>query len=213
MIVGTMVLLALSTPTRAIAADSSPTSITWMTPINGAYVSGDAYYTFSANDADGMCCRRLLIDGLPMVTSPYIGEWHDLYGWKQASVASFWYSWKVEDGPHVMQVEIKDLLGNIATSSGVTIIVDNTAPPAPTGLTANAHPRTGVMLSWNVPADVNGIWYYFVYRNGAVIGQPTTNSFTDTTTERRLTYEYRIVAVDMASLLSATSAPVTVRTK
>ena len=73
------------------------------------------------------------------------------------------WTWTIEpagkiaagEGPHTFEVRAVDNLGNVGAASSIDIVVDVTAPEAPTGLRLD-----GAVLHWEAPADTNGIWRY-----------------------------------------------------
>ncbi|MBW7477848.1 starch-binding protein, partial [Paenibacillus oenotherae] len=84
------------------------------------------------------------------------------------------------------------------------------APTAPTNVQGTAGGTTSVTLTWTPSTDDKGIVKYEVYRDGVLIGETTTTSYTDTTVTANKTYVYTIKAVDTIGQKSAFSAPVSV---
>ncbi len=82
------------------------------------------------------------------------------------------------------------------------------APATPTGLAVTATTATSVSLSWSASAGASG---YTVYRNGIVVGTPTTTSYTDTGLSPATAYTYTVAANGSGSV-SAPSASVTATT-
>jgi hypothetical protein len=75
---------------------------------------------------------------------------------------------------------------------------DNTAPPVPVNLTAQAV-SGHIELNWSPSVDAeSGIWYYTVRRNGAVYGSATAPSttFWDTSVQPSGAYSYTVSATD-----------------
>jgi glucose/arabinose dehydrogenase/PKD repeat protein len=97
-------------------------------------------------------------------------------------------------------------LGHIIAFSATTV-PDTTAPSIPTGLAAVAVSPTQINLSWNAATDNVGVVGYTVYRNGVVVGLPTTTTFQDTGLTRATTYNYTVSARDAAGNVSAPSDP------
>lgn len=98
-----------------------------------------------------------------------------------------------------------DGIGNLS------IVVDGTAPTAPTGLSGASARKTKVALSWNASFDaVAGVKSYTVYRDGIAIGQTAKTGFTDSGTSSGATYAYTVTATDGVGNASAASAPVSV---
>jgi chitodextrinase len=89
---------------------------------------------------------------------------------------------------------------------------DVTGPSAPTGLAAASKTATSVSLTWNPVTDTSGIAGYNVYRNGALVGAPSTASYTDTGLSTGATYSYTVRARDTAGNLSAASSALSVTT-
>ncbi|MBN1330098.1 MAG: S8 family serine peptidase [Candidatus Heimdallarchaeota archaeon] len=72
---------------------------------------------------------------------------------------------------------------------------DTTPPAKVTGLTATAISSSQINLAWTANSE-SDLSYYKIYRNGAYIGQTTTNSYSDTGLAASTTYSYRVSAVD-----------------
>ena len=73
---------------------------------------------------------------------------------------------------------------------------DVTAPTVPTGLTATAGDRQ-VALSWTASTDADtGVRGYRVYRDGALIAEPTTTSYVDIGLTNGVQRAYTVSAVD-----------------
>lgn len=87
---------------------------------------------------------------------------------------------------------------------------DTVAPSAPTGLTGTAEADGTARLSWDAATDDRRVAGYDVLRDGAVVGQIATTSFTDSPPPGPHRYEVR--AVDEAGNTSGLSAPVSVTT-
>jgi hypothetical protein len=86
---------------------------------------------------------------------------------------------------------------------------DTTAPGTPTGLSGT--PGNGTAsLSWTANPPGDGVLDYLVYRNGAIVGSSSTNSYTDTGLTNGTAYSYRITARDHPGNESAQSASVSV---
>jgi hypothetical protein len=83
-------------------------------------------------------------------------------------------------------------------------------PTVPMSLAVNETIASGavnVALSWSPSTDLeSGIKNYKVFRNGALIGSPTTASFVDPALSAATIAEYSVVAVNNADVESAPSA-------
>ncbi|MGE5386417.1 MAG: PHB depolymerase family esterase [Betaproteobacteria bacterium] len=97
-----------------------------------------------------------------------------------------------------------------AASSVVQGTTTGTPPVlgAPSGL-AGTPSATAVVLQWNV---VSGAKSYKVYRNGAVVGNPTGNTFTDNGLANNTIYSYAVSSVNNANAEGAKSAAISVAT-
>ncbi|MDH7603018.1 MAG: fibronectin type III domain-containing protein, partial [Armatimonadota bacterium] len=94
----------------------------------------------------------------------------------------------------------------------VTTLLDVTPPSAPTDLTATGVTVSRIQLTWSASWDNLNIVKYRVYRDGAVVGEPTTTSFSDTGLAPGSSHIYQVTAVDQSNNESAKSAPAVGRT-
>lgn len=103
---------------------------------------------------------------------------------------------------------------NSANERPVAVYVDQTAPSAPTGVTANRRTEASVWLSWTASADDTLVSGYNIYRNGVQISTTTGSAaaYRDYGLEPASSYTYVIRARDAAGHLSAASVPLTVST-
>jgi hypothetical protein len=106
-----------------------------------------------------------------------------------------------------------DALG--ATSAEVSATTSGPAPPlaAPTGLKVTGTTGTTVALAWDKAAG--GVGGYVVLRDGAAVGAPASNSFTDAdpALKTSTTYSYQVEATSSdGSAVSAPSAAITATT-
>jgi len=84
---------------------------------------------------------------------------------------------------------------------------DQTAPSAPSGVSATAQTPRQVKVTWTASTDNVGVTGYKVYRNGSQVGTSTTTSYTDTGLQQNTTYSYTVSAYDAAANNSAPSSP------
>lgn len=89
---------------------------------------------------------------------------------------------------------------------------DVVAPSIPTNVAATTINATEVTLSWTASTDNQRVAGYFVYRDGQLVGQPRTPSFTDTGLTPDTQYTYTVKAFDASNNVSAASQPVIVQT-
>jgi acid phosphatase type 7 len=99
-------------------------------------------------------------------------------------------------------------------SSPVTVTTpaagDTQPPTVPTGLAATVINPSRVDLTWNASTDNVGVAGYTVYRNGAVLANVGSTSFSDLSASANSTYSYRVDAFDAAGNHSAQSSAVNV---
>ena len=98
------------------------------------------------------------------------------------------------------------------SASTATYGSDTTPPSVPTGLTASGQSSSQVTLSWNASSDNVGVAGYHVYRNNALVGSTSTQSYTDSGLSASTTYSYSVAAFDAANNTSAVSPAVTATT-
>lgn len=89
---------------------------------------------------------------------------------------------------------------------------DVEAPSIPTNVAATTINATEVTLNWTASTDNQRVAGYFVYRDGQLVGQPRTPSFTDTGLTPDTQYTYTVKAFDASNNVSAASQPVIVQT-
>ena len=102
-----------------------------------------------------------------------------------------------------------EILADMSTpvgNSGSTP-VDTTAPSTPTGLTASGITASQVTLSWQASTDNVGVSGYRVYRDGALVGSPSSTTFTSTGLAANTSYAFTVAAFDAAGNTSPQSAP------
>jgi chitodextrinase len=103
--------------------DGQSPDVVVTSPADGTRVAGTVDVTADAADDSGVITSLdVLIDGAPAGTSTTT----------PATVA--WDSRTVADGPHQLSASAVDGSGNIGLAVPVSVTVDNTAPPVPTGL-------------------------------------------------------------------------------
>ena len=89
---------------------------------------------------------------------------------------------------------------------------DVEAPSIPTNVAATTITATEVTLNWMASTDNQRVAGYYVYRDGQLVGQPRTPTFTDTGLTPDTEYTYTVKAFDASSNVSAASQSVIVQT-
>ncbi len=190
------------------ASDTTKPTVSITTPANNATVSGVVTATASASDNVGITKVDFSLDG---ASTPAMTDTASPYNYSFDSKT-------LGNGSHTITAKAYDAAGN-STSSTITVTVNNpdtTPPSTPANLRATAANATTVNLTWNASTDsgtnATGVAKYNVLRNGIVIAQTTTTSYTDTSAVANTTYSYTVQAQDNAGNVSGSSATASVKT-
>jgi hypothetical protein len=139
--------------------------------------------------------------------------WLGPYGWATS------YTWSIPagDGTKTVYARFYNGSGQYGAIATDTIIVDTVAPPTPTNFakstTTTSGSNTTITFTWNTLAGVSDLGGYRVYRRlitstGSYSLVCDTSSTTCSDTHKKTdTYEYYIVAYDLATNVSAGSTP------
>ncbi len=90
--------------------------------------------------------------------------------------------------------------------------IDTTPPTVPQNLAAGNVDSNSITLNWSASTDAGGVANYQVFRNGFIVGRPSSTSFTDTGLMPNTTYSYSVLAVDNSGNASAASPSIDVQT-
>jgi len=107
-----------------------------------------------------------------------------------------------------------EILADMSTpvGNGGSTPADTTPPTTPTNLTASGVTASQVTLSWQASTDNVGISGYRVYRDGTLVGSPSSTNFTSTGLASNTSYAFTVAAFDSAGNTSSQSAPRAVTT-
>lgn len=112
------------------------------------------------------------------------------------------------DGSHIKAVTVSASGHNNITKAS-NLIVDGTAPSAPSNLTATEKKKSQVGVSWGTSADnSSGLKHYVVRRNGSIIATTSNTSLTDKPGTG--THTYKVDAIDNAGNVNSSSTSLTV---
>jgi fibronectin type 3 domain-containing protein len=175
---------------QSASVSSVPVATAPSAPTGFAATPGDGSIALSWTAPAGADAFKVYRDGT-LLASPATASYTDLTASNGVS-----HSYYV--------VAFKQNSAASPASSTVTSTAVAAAPSAPTGVTAAAGDTT-VSLSWTAPAGATG---YRVYRDGTLVGSPTSASFTDTGLTNGTTYSYTVRAVKQNSPQSTASSPV-----
>lgn len=131
-------------------SDTVAPSVAVTSPASGVIVSSTVAIIASSSDASGVASVTLIIDGTivgsPDTTAPYS------FTWNSASSTN---------GSHTISARAVDTVGNIATATPISVVVNNTTPPPPTGTSTNLvlNPNFEIVGTAGNPASWNrGGW-------------------------------------------------------
>ncbi len=173
-----------------VAADTVSPTISLDTPLNNATVSGSSVsLTADASDDVSVSGVQFKLDtntniGAEDTTSPY---------------GVTWDSTSVADGSHTLIAVARDGSGNYATSSVITVIVDNTAPVI-SSISSGTPGNTDVTITWTTNevsssrVDYGTDTAYGLASTSAAL--VTSNSITLTDLSPGTTYHFRVQSVD-----------------
>ncbi len=86
-------------------------------------------------------------------------------------------------------------------------LADTSSPSVPTGLVGSAPDTGGISLSWDLATDNVAVAGYRVYRDGNPVGEVSGTGFFDSVVVAGSSYEYQVLAFDLAGNESSLSAP------
>lgn len=192
---------------KPLPPDTTPPTVSMITPADGTAVSGTVKATASASDNVGVVGVQFQLDGVNLgpetMNAPY---------------AISWNTTTTSNGSHRLDAVARDAAGNKTTSASVTVTVSNssgdTTPPS-VSMTA---PANGTTVSGSVTVAANasdnvGVAGVQFKLDGAKLGaEDTTSPYSiswDTTAATNGSHMLTAVARDAAGN-STTSAPVSV---
>ena len=131
-----------------------------------------------------------------------------------ASGTSFTSTGLAANTTYSFTVRARDNAGNASAQSGALSVTtsaasDTVAPSVPTGLAVVAQTSSSISLAWNASTDNSGgsgVAGYDVYRNGALAGSPSGNTYTVTGLAAATSYSFTVRARDVAGNASAQSS-------
>ena len=82
---------------------------------------------------------------------------------------------------------------------------DTTAPSVPGGLAATSQTSSSIGLNWAAASDGFGVSHYRLYRDGGLLATMAMPGYSDTDVVAGMTYQYSVVAVDLAGNESASA--------
>lgn len=186
---------------------NQPPVVSISAPANGSAFAAGTNISVGANasDSDGSVARvEFFRNGASIgidTGAPYAVTWSNAAA-----------------GSYSLTAVATDNAGASTTSAAVSVTVqpptsDTTPPSVPTGLASPSQTDTTITLAWNASTDNVGVVGYDVYRNGTLVGSPTTTGFTATALTPSTSYSFRVRARDAAGNASAQSGAINASTK
>jgi chitodextrinase len=202
---------AVSAATPAPALDTQAPTVGLTAPAAGAIVTGTTVtVSATATDSVGVTAVQFLLDGQPLgapdASSPFSITWDTTL---------------TAGGSHTLSATARDAAGNQATSTSITVtvqnVIDDESPSTPTGVTANAISANSILVNWPASTDNVGVTGYYVYRyQGGTLRATlitTSPSATDSGLTPVTTYSYGVAAHDASGNLSTASEAVSATTQ
>ena len=125
-----------------VTSDTTAPTVAVTAPAGGATVSGTVTLQATASDNVGVTSVQFTVDGANLGSAD-----------TSAPYAASWDTTAAAAGPHTIRAVASDAAGNSTTSAPVTVTVDNSTPPPPSGLVAAYSFNAGSGASL---ADVTG---------------------------------------------------------
>ena len=124
---GAWIMQIAAFKTSGGTGDTTPPTVAITAPTQGSTVSGTASVSASATDDVGVAGVQFLLDGANLgtedTTSPYSVSWDTT---------------TAVNGSHTLAARARDAAGNSATSTSVTVTVDNQAPSGTVSINSGA---------------------------------------------------------------------------
>nr|WP_235216584.1 Ig-like domain-containing protein [Archangium violaceum] len=189
--------------TVMVVTETTPPAVSLTAPASGATLSGTVTLSANATDASSSISKvEFLVDGTLIATDT---SWPYSLSWNTLTVAS---------GSHMLTARATDAQGNVATSTPVSVTVDNAAPAVALTSPASGATLEGVISLQAEASDDVGVTRVEFLRDGLLVGSDTTAPFGvdwDSTTEADGSHTLTARAYDAANKVT-TSAAVTVTT-
>ena len=211
---GTHSLLALGSSVwvdafdyKPLPPDTTPPTVSMITPADGTTVSGTIKATASASDNVGVVGVQFQLDGVDLGAEA-----------KTAPFAISWNTTTTTNGSHTLDAVARDAAGNKTTSAPVTVTVSNNSGDTTPPTVSMTSPANGSTVSGSVTVSANasdnvGVAGVQFQLDGANLGaEDTTAPYSiswDTTASANGSHSLTAVARDAAGN-KTTSSPVSV---
>src|SRR5581483_9922223 len=190
-----------ATTSETVTVSNVPTSVRITAPTAGNTVSGVVPVAMqTAGTIDIVRVQLVVTDRVIDTMSPATSNTYN-YDWDTSQLVS---------GSYTLQAKATDTTGAIATSQAVIVTVDGTPEP-PANLVVSGVTDTTVSLTWQ-QTNPSSVAHYLVYRDNAVVAQPTTTTFTDSGLTPGTGYTYAVAAVGTDGETSAMTNAIPIHT-
>ena len=151
-----------STPSILVNTDNTLPDAALTSPAPGAFLRGTTVLTATASDSVGVA-RVEFHDGATRIGTDFSSPYQ--VGWNTAGVTN---------GAHTLTVTAFDSAGNVRTSAGIGVTVDNAAPVTGLGTPAQNASVRGTVAVTATASDNLGVERVEFYAGGTLLGTVTT---------------------------------------
>ncbi|MFY0574783.1 Ig-like domain-containing protein [Cystobacter fuscus] len=162
-----------TSPAVGVNVDNTSPDVALTSPTQGMFLQTRALLEATASDAGGVVMVEFYVDGSLIgadSSAPYTVDW---------------FAMTVGEGAHTLTVKAHDRAGNVRTSAGVGVTVDNTAPTTALATPAENARLRGTVLVSATASDTVEVARVEFYAGGTLLGTVTTAPYGvswDTTT-------------------------------
>ncbi|MFY0522722.1 Ig-like domain-containing protein [Archangium gephyra] len=170
-----------TSPSVGVNVDNHAPAVALTSPAPGAFLRGSVTLAATASDTVGVA-RVEFYDGAALLgtdsTAPYSMSW---------STAS------ATNGAHTLTVKAFDGAGNVSTSAGVAVTIDNTSPTAALTTPAQSTSVRGTVQVSATASDNLGVARVEFYADGTLIGTDTSSPYEVSWNSAALADGYRVL--------------------
>ncbi|WP_375764763.1 Ig-like domain-containing protein [Archangium gephyra] len=149
-----------------VVTEITPPSVSLTAPASGATLGGTVTLSANATDASSSVSKvEFLVDGTLLGTDT---SWPYSFAWNSLTVVG---------GSHTLTARATDSQGNVATSTPVSVLVDNAAPAVALTSPASGATLSGVLSLQADATDDVGVTRVEFLMDGALVGSDTTAPF------------------------------------
>ena len=156
-----------ATASASLTLDCSAPTAVLIAPLSGSTISGTLFVIEDTGDPDNDVANFSLEYQPSGEVTWTTCENQSPDTWiPGATCAIDWDSSQLGDGIYSFRVSLTDWAGNTSSTDPITSIdLDNTAPPTPSSLSAQAGPVGTIELTWNASSPDTDVDHYQIYRS------------------------------------------------